>query len=138
MTTPSDPHEGNDQAREVARLEAEYAFDPAPHALHCANALSALAIKRDVAGDKAGALAHFARAVAVARDAYQSATPASGDTPAHEALTTHLFNYVQWCLWDGDPADALAGADEALAAFDAVAASIGIGTPEEAGATGAR
>lgn len=148
MTTPSDPHEGNDQAREVARLEAEYALDTTPHALSLANALSALAIKRDVEGDKAGALAHFARAVTVARDAYQSLTPASGDTPAHEALTTHLFNYIQWCLWDGDAADALAGADEALAVFDDLAAAsgrvasgkgtAGIGAAEDADATAER
>jgi tetratricopeptide (TPR) repeat protein len=125
MTNAPDPPSGHDQAREVARLEAEYAFDPAAHAYELANALSGLAITRDVAGDKAEALAHFARAVTVARGAYQGATPASGDIHAHEHFLTHVFNYVQYCLWDGDAADALACADEALALLDDVATRAG-------------
>ncbi|NYI42640.1 hypothetical protein [Demequina lutea] len=111
----------DDQAREVARLEAEHAFDPAAHAYELADALSGLALTRNVAGDKAGARAHFARAVTVARDAYQHATPTTGDIRAHEDFLTHLFNYIQYSLTDGDAADAITGADEALALLDAVA-----------------
>lgn len=125
MTNPPDPGSGHDHghdpAREVARLEAEYAFDPGVHAYELADALSGLAIALDVAGDKDGARAHFDRAVSVARDAYQHATPATGDIRAHEDLLTHLFNFIQYSLKDGDAVDAITGADEALALLDAVA-----------------
>jgi tetratricopeptide (TPR) repeat protein len=121
MTNPPDPGSGHDLAREVARLEAEYAFDPAAHAYELANALSGLAITRDVAGDKAEARAHFDRAVTIARGAYQGTTPASGDIHAHEDFLTHLFNFIQYSLKDGDAVDAITGADEALALLDAVA-----------------
>lgn len=133
MTNPPDPGSGHDAghdhdhdpahdpAREVTRLEAEYAFEPAAHAYELADALSGLAIARDVAGDRAGARAHFDRAVTVARDAYQHATPKTGDIRAHEGLLTHLFNFIQFSLKDGDAVDAITGADEALALLDAVA-----------------
>jgi len=75
-----------------------------------------------VAGDKGGARTHFARAVTVARNAYQHATPATGGVLAHEDLLTHLFNYIQFSLTDGDAVDAITGVDEALALLDAVAA----------------
>ena len=131
MTNPPDPGSGHDAghdparhdpAREVARLEAEYSFDPGVYAYELADALSGLAVALDVAGDKGGARTHFARAVTVARNAYQHATPATGGVLAHEDLLTHLFNYIQFSLTDGDAVDAITGADEALALLDAVAA----------------
>ena len=121
MTNPPDPGSGHDLAREVARLEPEYSFDPGVYAYELADALSGLAIALDVAGDKAGARAHFDRAVTIARDAYHHATPATGDIRAHEDLLTHLFNFIQFSLRDGDAVDAITNADEALALLDAVA-----------------
>jgi tetratricopeptide (TPR) repeat protein len=121
MTNPPDPGSGHDLAREVARLEPEYSFDPGVYAYELADALSGLAIALDVAGDKAGARAHFDRAVTIARDAYQRATPGTGDIRAHEDLLTHLFNFIQFSLKDGDAVDAITNADEALALLDAVA-----------------
>jgi len=130
MTNPPDPGSGHDAghdparhdpAREVARLEAEYSFDPGIYAYELADALSGLAVALDVAGDKGGARTHFARAVTVARNAYQHATPATGGVLAHEDLLTHLFNFIQFSLTDGDAVDAITGADEALALLDAVA-----------------
>ena len=140
MTNPPDPGSGHDAghgsdsarhdpAREVARLEAEYSFDPGIYAYELADALSGLAVALDVAGDKGGARTHFARAVTVARNAYQHATPATGGVLAHEDLLTHLFNFIQFSLTDGDAVDAITGADEALALLDAVAAKA---TNEEA------
>ena len=140
MTNPPDPGSGHDAghgsdsarhdpAREVARLEAEYSFDPGIYAYELADALSGLAVALDVAGDKGGARTHFARAVTVARNAYQHATPATGGVLAHEDLLTHLFNFIQFSLTDGDAVDAITGVDEALALLDAVAAKA---TNEEA------
>jgi tetratricopeptide (TPR) repeat protein len=135
MTNPPEPVPGHDQTREVARLEAEYSFDPGVYAYELADALSGLAVALDVAGDKGGARAHFDRAVSIARDAYQRATPGTGDIRAHEDLLTHLFNFIQFSLKDGDAVDAITGADEALALLDAVATEGANEGASEAGET---